>query len=99
MVSGLLDQFSTGIDNWGTYHYCSSEPTNCYEYAKVLLASASQFSEFQADAVQLDAAEEAHEGTLNRVLDCGLIRDNFAIKQLPWRAAVAPLVRQYFDSR
>ena len=61
VVSGLLDQFSTGIENWGSYHYCSSEPTTCFEFAEVLLASASQFSEFHADAVQLDS-EEADGG-------------------------------------
>ena len=98
VVSGLLDQFSTGIEHWGSYHYCSSEPTNCFEYAEVLLAAASQFSDVADDAVQLDPEADDDGGPLSRVLDCNRIRDTFAIKQLPWRAAIAPLVREYFKN-
>jgi dTDP-4-dehydrorhamnose reductase len=95
VISALLDQFSAGAESWGTFHYCSSDATNCYEFAEVLLASASQFSEFGPAAVTLAAAEDDRQ-PLNRSLDCGLIRNHFAIKQVPWRGYVADAVKTYF---
>ncbi len=98
VISALLDQYSTGVEEWGVYHYCSSEVTSCFEFGEVLLASASQFSEFASDAVQLARSPEG-EDALNRVLDCTRIRDIFAIKQVPWRTAMAPLVSEFFQAR
>ena len=95
VVAAVVDQVSTGADSWGTYNYCSSDPTHCYEFAEVLLASASQFSEFGANSVQLQLASEQEQ--LNRQLDCGLILNTFAIKQVAWRGAVADTVKQYFE--
>ena len=95
VISALLDQISAGAQSWGTFHYCSSDPTNCYEFAEVLLASASQFSEFGPSAVTLEAATDDRP-LLNRALDCSLIRNHFAIKQVPWRGFVADAVKNYF---
>lgn len=95
VVAGVLDQLDAGAEAWGTYHYCSPDPTNCYEFAEALLASASQFSDFSADAVQLQPAA-ADDVSRNRALQCSRIRGTFAIKQVPWRGFVADAVRQYF---
>jgi len=95
VVAGILDQLGAGAEAWGTYHYCSPDPTNCYEFAEALLASASQFSEFSADAVQLQPVG-VDDLPRNRALQCGRIRGTFAIKQVPWRGFVADAVRQYF---
>ena len=95
VVSALLDQLSAGAESWGTFHYCSSDATNCYEFAEVLLASASQFSEFGPTAVTLEATPDDLP-TLNRSLDCSLIRNHFAVKQVPWRGFVADTVKTYF---
>ena len=95
VISALLDQVSAGADSWGTFHYCSSDRTNCYEFAEVLLASASQFSEFGPTAVTLEVTPDDLP-TLNRSLDCSLIRNHFAIKQVPWRGFVADTVKTYF---
>jgi len=97
VLSGLLDQFSTGAQSWGIYHYCSSDATNCFEFAEVLLASASQFSEFSPEAVELLRPEEPH-APLNRSLDCSRLRNTFAIKQNPWRGFIADAVKLYFET-
>jgi dTDP-4-dehydrorhamnose reductase len=95
VISALLDQLSTGVEAWGTYHYCSSDTATYYEFAEALLASASQFSEFGSSAVQLE--QEAHGlAPLNRSLDCRKIRNTFAIKQTPWRTAMADIVKQFY---
>ena len=93
VISGMLDQFSCGLEAWGIYHYCSPDITNCFEFAEVLLAAASQYRDFDTEAVQLQASEEA---TAVRQLDCNKIRNTFAIKQQPWRASVAGHVKQYY---
>ncbi|MEH6591288.1 MAG: sugar nucleotide-binding protein [Halioglobus sp.] len=97
VISGILDQLSTGAQVWGSYHYCSSDPTNCYEFAEVLLASASQFSDISLGAVELLGREQWQE-PLNRTLDCSKLRSTFAIKQSPWRKHVADTVKLYFQS-
>ncbi|MDP4652426.1 MAG: NAD(P)-dependent oxidoreductase [Haliea sp.] len=98
VVAGILDQLGAGSESWGTYHYCSTDPTNCYEFAEALLASASQFSRFSADAVQLQLLESVGPA-LNRSLQCDAIRSTFAIKQVSWRSFVADTVRHYFYQR
>jgi dTDP-4-dehydrorhamnose reductase len=95
VVSALLDQLSTGVEAWGTYHYCSSDTATYYEFAEALLASASQFSDFSSSAVQLEQESQGHQ-PLNRSLECRKIRNTFAIKQVPWRGAMADIVKQFY---
>ena len=95
VISAVLDQLSTGVEAWGTYHYCSSDTATYYEFAEALLAAASQFSEFSSSAVQLEQDKEGSR-PLNRALDCHKILNTFAIKQVPWRSAVADIVKQYY---
>lgn len=98
VISAVLDQLSTGLEPWGIYHYGSSDTSTYYEFAEALLASASQFSEFSASAVQLESQPEGL-APLNRVLDCGKIRNTFAIKQVPWRSTIADMVKQYYEQQ
>lgn len=96
VVSAILDQLGTGLQSWGIFHYCSSDTATYYEFAEALLASASQFSEFSASAVQLEQQPEGL-APLNRSLNCGRIRNTFAIKQVPWRSAIPDIVKQYYE--
>jgi dTDP-4-dehydrorhamnose reductase len=96
VVSGIVDQLSCGMRPWGVYHYCSSDVTNCFEFAEVLLAAASQYRDIDDALVQELAVPEAPR---LRELDCNLIRNTFAIKQQPWRANVAAHVKQYYARR
>jgi len=95
VVSALADQLSTSANVWGIYHYCSSEVTNCYEFAESLLASATQYAEFRPGAVEMEKPRESTV-ILNRALDCTKIRNTFAIKQVAWRNFVADSVKNYF---
>lgn len=96
VLSALLDQLSTGMEANGIYHYCSSDTATYYEFAEALLASASQFSEFSPEAVQLERQPEGL-APLNRSLNCSKIRNTFAIKQATWRGAIAGTVKQYYE--
>ncbi len=97
VISGMLDQLSTGAEAWGNFHYCSSDGSNCYEFAEVLLACASQFREFEALEITLEEREAGQ--LLTRRLACERLLDTFAIKQVPWRGFVAATVRAFFDER
>ena len=96
VISALLDQLSTGLEVSGVFHYCSSDTATYYEFAEALLASASQYSEFGSSAVLLQPQAEGL-APLNRSLNCVKIRNTFAIKQAPWRSAIAGIVGQYYD--
>ena len=96
VVSALLDQLSTGLETWGIFHYGSSDTATYYEFAEAMLAAASQFSEFGSSAVQLEREPDGL-APLNRTLDCSKIRSTFAIKQVPWRSAIADIVKQYYS--
>lgn len=96
VISAVLDQLSTGAPLWGIYHYCSSESATYYQFAEAILASASQFTEFSPQAVELKELT-AGAPRFNRSLECSKIRNTFAIKQLPWRAAIADQVKTYFS--
>ena len=98
VIAAMLDQMSTGMEPWGIFHYCSNEPTNWYEFGESLLASASQFSEFDDHAVELECPP-APPDVASRMLECSKIRNNFAIKQMPWREFVADSVKQYFQQK
>lgn len=98
VISGLLDQIGTGLEAWGTYHYGSTDTATYYEFAEALLAAASQFSEFSSSAVQLEKESESMPPR-NRTLECSKIRDDFAIRQVPWRGAIGDLVKHYYEQQ
>ena len=98
VLLALLDQLSTGLEPWGTYHYGSSDAATYYEFAEALLACASQFFEFSPLAVQLER-ETDELRSLNRTLDCSKIRNTFAVRQIPWRSAIGDVVKQYYEQQ
>ncbi len=95
VISALLDQLSTGVEAWGTYHYGSAGTATYYEFAEALLASASQFSDLGNSVVQLEEPEQGM-APLIRNLDCSKIRNTFGVRQLPWRSPIADIVKEYF---
>lgn len=98
VISALLDQLSAGARPWGIYHYGSSDTATIYEFAEVLLASASQFSEFSDLAVQLEREPDGLM-PLNRTLNCDKIRNTFAIRRVPWRGAISDIVKHYYEQQ
>jgi len=95
VLSAMLDQYSVGLDSWGIFHYASTEQASEYEFAEAALAALSQFVGLQT--MPSLRAEAQQEPPLTRHLDCGRLRSTFAIRQLPWRAYMAPAVRLYAE--
>jgi len=97
VISGMLDQYGCGLEQWGVFHYCSADITSCYGFGEVLLAAASQYTSFADVSPEALLVSEERE-TREYRLGCDKIRDTFAIKQQPWRASVAAAVKQFYDS-
>ena len=93
VVTAMIDQVSCGVQPWGIYHYCSSDLTSCFEFAEVLVATASQYLEYALDSVR-QTTEEEDPRKVTRELNCQKILGTFGITQQPWRASVAAHVQQ-----
>jgi dTDP-4-dehydrorhamnose reductase len=100
VTAAMLDQLSAGAEAQGVFQYCSGDRTTEYGFAEAVLAAASQYSD--CGQTLISAPEPEPDGATmrgtTRVLDCGRIRDSFAIKQVPWRGFVNPLVKQYYQT-
>lgn len=96
VVSAVTDQLSCGSEPWGIYHYSSSDPASNYHFAETVLAVASQYIAIVDHPSVLTAVEKNDVSWTMPLLDCSAILNTFGIKQLPWRAFIAPTVEKYF---
>ncbi len=94
VIAAMLDQLSVGSPAAGIYHYCSGDRTTEYGFAEASLAAASQFVDSGDVTI---SAMPAADNPVSRVLDCSRLRDTFAIKQVPWRGFINPVVKQYIE--
>jgi dTDP-4-dehydrorhamnose reductase len=98
VLSAIIDQLSCGAEPWGTYHYCSSDPTSSYQFAETVLAVAAQFAPAGDQPLLLASTTTDDSGWTRPLLNCEKILNTFGIKQLPWRAFVVPTVKNMFES-
>ena len=86
IVAAILDQMSVGADKHGLFHYCSLGETGYLAFAEAILAS--QHQPFESARDLLDDVTDPDAAMTNHSLDCGAIRREFGIQQLPWRGFV-----------
>lgn len=72
---------------WGTYHYCSSDPTSWYEFALTLIKHAALDTNLVTPIAMADYSTPAKRPAYS-VLDCTKIMTEFSIKPRSWRAAL-----------
>ena len=97
VVSAMLDQLSCGAEVWGTYHYCSADYVSHYQFAAQVLQVVRDVAPDWVGDLNLVALEDLDDGWYCPLLNCEKILNTFGIKQLPWRAFVAPTIKKYFD--
>ncbi|WP_439106656.1 sugar nucleotide-binding protein [Congregibacter sp.] len=97
VLAAMLDQLSVGAQASGFLHYSSGDRTTEYGFAEAALAAMSQYRD-SGDIVISPRQDNSDESTETRVFDCSRLRDSFAIKQVPWRGFMNPMVKQYFES-
>ena len=98
VVSAIVDQLSCGAESWGAYHYASSDITDCFEFAEIALAAASQYWDLGRADPQLVAADDADCELSGPLLNCEKIRDTFGIMQLPWRSAINATIKAIYEA-
>lgn len=100
VVAAIFDQVSVGAEARGVFHYCSGDRTTEFGFAEATLAAASQYADcgrIVIKAADPGPADDEDSPISTRVLDCGRLRDGFAIKQVPWRGFIQPVVKQYYQ--
>lgn len=97
VVSGIIDQLSCGAEVWGTYHYASADYVTEFQFAEALWKAVSQYKKAVARAPELLPSEAVNAGWQYPLLNCERLLNTFGIKQLPWRAFLAPTVKKYFN--
>ncbi|GAA6150760.1 SDR family oxidoreductase [Pseudoteredinibacter isoporae] len=95
VLVAMIKQIFSGAENWGIYHYASSDP--CDE---------KEFAEYLEDIVrslghQTGQLQEDDSGTLypSAVLGCLASRDDFGVQQRSWRLRLESRVKAYLDNR
>ena len=97
VISAIIDQLSCGCESWGTYHYCSSDPVNQYQFAETVLAVASQYTQELDNSLKLQAVDTADADWSRPLMNCEKLLNTFGIKQLPWRAFLTLTVKRVFQ--
>ena len=98
VMAAMLDQLAVGAQAGGTFHYCAGDRATEYGFAEAALAAASQYMDCSDVSIEPSNSEPSERGVI-RVLDCSRLRDSFAIKQVPWRGFINPVVKQFFQTR
>jgi len=99
VIVAMTKQLETGAKLWGVYHYCSSEVTSRYDFAKAILGEASKYDEDLVDKSIPQALGVTAEQTKNYLFSCKKLLDTFGIKQHPWRSELVKAVREVYAKR
>lgn len=90
-IAGVILQMCLRPKPQGTFHYCSSEAVSWFDFASVIIDTASQHEKLAvSDMIATTAAEYPTSAKRPRfsVLDCHKIEKSYDIMQPSWRAAV-----------
>jgi dTDP-4-dehydrorhamnose reductase len=85
-------------DLWGTYHYCSAEPTTLFKFAEVVVAEARQYEDINLQRIVADASNQMNclfaESTPK--LATKKLLYTFGIKPKPWRQALSRILKKRY---
>jgi len=82
-------------NTWGTYHYCSSEPTSWYHFAEAIMQQARIYQDFPLQKI-IPIVSSAYKTPAKRpaysVLDCHKIQSQLNISLPNWQQALTQLI-------
>lgn len=103
VMLAIIQQLSAGAPCHGTYHYCSAGISNGYQFCEALIAVAGQYTpELAEDKVRLAETHRDSDDALfvaPVVLSCQKLLNSFGIKQRPWKAGLADIVKGYYGAK
>lgn len=81
---------------WGTYHFAGAGSVSWHGFAEAIfeLAAPRLRARPLLMPIRTDEYPTAARRPMHSVLDCGKIKDAFAIAPAPWRAALAPVIQK-----
>lgn len=93
-IAGVIYTLAANPGQWGTYHYCSSQPVSWYQFASAIIENARNNDLLmveEIEAIPSSAYPCAAARPLYSVLDCGKIRRDYGIRQADWKEALLRL--------
>lgn len=83
---------------WGTYHYCSAEPTTLFKLSEVVVAEARQHTALMVDDIYSDASHDMNALFAESApkLACKKLLYTFGIKPKAWRPALSRIVKSRY---
>ncbi|WP_299977052.1 sugar nucleotide-binding protein [uncultured Pseudoteredinibacter sp.] len=95
VLVAMIKQIFSGAQNWGIYHYASSDPCDEKEFAEYLSDIVSSLGH-QTGQLADDSSDVQYPSA---VLGCISTRDDFGVQQRSWRLRLESRVKAYIDSR
>lgn len=88
-------------DLWGTYHYCSAEPTTLFKFAEVVVAEARQYEDLDLQDIVADASNEMNSlfAESTPKLATKKLLYTFGIKPKPWRQALSRILKKRYAKK
>lgn len=96
VISGHIER---GEAIWGTYHFAGGGATSWYGFAEAIFELASPRLPARPSLVAITTSQypTPAQRPMNSVLDCRKIKETFGISPPPWRASLAPVIRELLD--
>jgi dTDP-4-dehydrorhamnose reductase len=100
-IGAIVQQVAAGNTGWGTYHFAGGGAVTWHGFAEAIFELAAPW---RGAAPRVEAITTADYPTparrpANSVLDCSKIAAAFGIVPRPWRAALAEVIRELYESR
>ncbi|MGB3665362.1 MAG: sugar nucleotide-binding protein [Bermanella sp.] len=88
-------------DLWGTYHYCSAEPTTLFKFAEVVVAEARQYEDLGLQDILPDASNQMNSlfAESTPKLATKRLLYTFGIKPKPWRQALSRILKKRYAKK
>jgi len=80
---------------WGTYHYCGSEPATWYDFANLIVQFAKEHTQLRVKQIEPITAADfptAAKRPAYSVLDCSQFEKNFNIKRPHWQTGLKNVI-------
>ncbi len=86
---------------WGTFHYCSSEPTSLFKFAEVVVAEARQYEAINVEEINSSASSEMNTlfAESSPIITSKKLLYTFGIKPKPWRQALSRILKKRYTSQ
>lgn len=86
--------------HWGTYHFCSNEPTTWHHFTEAIIHQAKQYQLLKIKEIQAITTAEfptPAKRPAYSVLDCSKLQKQFSITPRSWRAGLNEMLKVLYS--